>query len=107
MFSFIDNRDVVQPHFILFLICGCRDPNHTVLGFAWGASDEKKMQRTFRLGQQELFGNLLDLQSVVQDLGYQQIGLTKLTEMVLGCPNHKSKKVMHATSLLPPRPASN
>lgn len=78
----------------MFFVYCCSAPNHTILGFAWGAADEKKMQRTFHLGQKQLFGNFVDLQSVVQDLGYQQIGLTKLTEMVLGCPNHKSKKVL-------------
>ena len=73
---------------------GCRDPQHTVLGFSWGSSDEKKMQKSFGLGMEQLFGRFLDLQLVCQGLGYQQMGLTRLTEMVLGCPNHKSKRVM-------------
>lgn len=72
----------------------CRNPQHTVLGFAWGSSDEKKMQKSFGLGRQQLFDRFLDLQLVTQGLGYQMMGLTKLTETVLGCPNHKSKKVM-------------
>ena len=72
----------------------CRDPQHTVLGFSWGSADEKKMQKSFGLGRQQLFGRFLDLQLVSQGLGYQQMGLTKLTERVLGCPNHKSKKVV-------------
>ena len=72
----------------------CRNPQHTVLGFAWGSSDEKKMRKSFGLGRQQLFDRFLDLQLVTQGLGYQMMGLTKLTETVLGCPNHKSKKVV-------------
>ena len=80
--------------YTVMLALHCRNPQHTVLGFSWGSSDEKKMQKSFGLGRQQLFDRFLDLQSVTQGLGYQMMGLTKLTETVLGCPNHKSKKVM-------------
>ncbi|KAL3147260.1 hypothetical protein ABBQ32_002751 [Trebouxia sp. C0010 RCD-2024] len=70
-----------------------RDPQHIALGFSWGSGDEKKMQKSFGIGREQLFGRFLDLQMVSQGLGYQQMGLTRLTETVLGCPNHKSKKV--------------
>lgn len=73
---------------------GCRDPQHIALGFSWGSGDEKKMQKSFGIGREQLFGRFLDLQMVSQGLGYQQMGLTRLTETVLGCPNHKSKKVL-------------
>lgn len=71
----------------------------TVLGFAWGSADEKKMQKSFGLGRQQLFGRFLDLQLVSQRLGYQQMGLSRLSETVLGCPNHKSKKVIPVISV--------
>lgn len=88
------------------LLLHCRNSQHTVLGFAWGSSDEKKMQKSFGLGRQQLFDRFLDLQLVTQGLGYQMMGLTKLTETVLGCPNHKSKKVMPLSCCCPhcPRP---
>ncbi len=70
-----------------------RDPQHTILGYAWGSSDEKKMQNTFRLGKADVFTNFLDLQTVSESLGYQQMGLASLTQMVLGCASYKSKKV--------------
>lgn len=73
---------------------GCRDPSHTVLGYAWGSADEKKMQNTFGMGREDLFTNFLDLQSVSESLGYQGTGLASLTHMVLGCANHKTKKVL-------------
>lgn len=77
----------------VIILLHCRNSQHTILGFSWGSADEKKMQKSFGLGRQQLFDRFLDLQLVSQGLGYQMMGLTKLTETVLGCPNHKSKKV--------------
>ena len=61
------------------------------------------MQNTYGMGREDLFTNFLDLQSVSESLGYQGTGLASLTHMVLGCANHKSKKVQdpaHSTVLI-------
>jgi len=78
---------------VLIELALCSDPSHTVLGYAWGSADEKKMQKTFGMGRADLFTNFLDLQSVSECLGYQGTGLASLTQMVLGCASYKSKRV--------------
>lgn len=69
------------------------DSKVTLVGFSWASSDQEKMQSTFGINSSQL-GNLVDLQSVAQGLGYQHsVSLAKLTKWVLGIEASKSKNV--------------
>lgn len=59
------------------------DPSLVLLGFGWDSSDENKMKQTFSMGKAQ-FRRFVDLQHVGAALGYQSLGLAKMTKMVLG-----------------------
>lgn len=75
-----------------FVLAACRRSDIVVIGFAWGVSDERKMQSTFGLGK-AMFCHFVDLNTVAEAMGYIRCSLGRLSELVLGIVLHKSSKV--------------
>ncbi|EFJ51774.1 hypothetical protein VOLCADRAFT_87286 [Volvox carteri f. nagariensis] len=77
-----------------------KDPAHVLLGFGWDSADELKMQGTFGIGRAD-FRRFLDLQEVAASLGYHGFGLSRLSQLVLGLPLHKSKAISRSNWAAP------
>jgi hypothetical protein len=73
-----------------------------VVGFAWGAADERKMRASFDFGR-DGFGRFVDLSDVAEGLGYDQVGLATLTHRVLGAalPKLRSVRIHKSLSTVP------
>lgn len=63
-----------------------------VIGFAWDHSDDDKLFDTFGTGG-EVFGDLIDVQTIAKDLGYSRPGLANLAKQLLGYTMDKSSSV--------------
>ena len=69
-----------------------RDSSVHLIGMGWEGSDEAKFQRTFGCGR-SMFGRFSDLQELGTRMGYHQLGLKSMSELLLSVEIGKSRRV--------------
>lgn len=60
-----------------------RDDEIIGVGFSWDNSDERKMQSSFDLGRRELFTHFIDVKIQAEQMGYYNVGVNSLAQLLL------------------------
>ena len=63
------------------------------VGFSWDNSDERKMIGSFNTGRKDLFTHFIDVKVQAEMMGYHNVGVNKLSQLLLGFHPPTSKAV--------------